>query len=342
MPKRSGITKSEANKIKLMNFTIKYEWINLDNWMNIEDFWGSLIWFSSLSKEIFKVWKIKADVDVKVTSVRKWSIIVDIALWLQDYIHSFWSFEDFLYFIELTNQELFNEITGKLQEIWSEWAKKWNSLEEYAKENPIQWWLIWASIFRLVEITFVAIKDYKVKHKNLNNVWDRDEVDIWNWKKVKWEALKSIKKIVNKWKSAHFLEPIIEDKVSNIKIWEDNDYIEINNNNFESFIGEWNEILPELKNWEKYDFTGSFTAMQSNRGETITFLSHHFKNNNNQAFHFSCYLKDWESTEDYSDFYWASKSLKVSAEVIRVSDYKKPKLKILDVELFQTSLNIEN
>jgi len=308
--------------------------------MDIEDFWESLIWFSELSKEIFKVWKIKTDVDVKITSVRKWSIIVDIAISLQDYVNSFWSFEDFLYFIEITNTELFNEITNKLEEIWNNWVKNINSLEEWAKEHPIQWWIVWAWIYDLIKTTFVAIKDYKVKNKKVENIWDKENIDLWNWKIVKWETLKSIKKIVNKWKSSHFLEPIIEDKVSNIKIWKDNDFIEINDNNFEDFVWKWNEILPELINWEKYEFNWSFTAMQSNRGETITFLSHHFKSNNNQPFQFSCYLKDWETTEDYSDFYGASKSLKVLAEVIRVSNYKKPKLKILEVELFQQILDI--
>jgi hypothetical protein len=39
-----------------MNFIIKYEWISLDEWMDIRDFWESLIWFSELSKEIFKIW----------------------------------------------------------------------------------------------------------------------------------------------------------------------------------------------------------------------------------------------------------------------------------------------
>ena len=323
-----------------MNFTIKYEWLNVDNWMDIKDFWESLIWFSELSKEIFKIWKIKTEVDVKITSVRKWSIIVDIALWISDYIHSFSSFEDFLYFIEITNTELFNEITDKLQELWTEWANKWNSLEEYAKENPIAWWIIWASIFELIKLTFLSIKDYKIKDKNIENIWNKENINIWNWKFIKWETLKAIKKVVNKWKSSHFLEPIIEDKVSNIKIWKEADYIEINNDNFEYFIGKWNEILPELENGKNYEFTGSFTAMQSNRWETISFASHLHKNNNGQPFHFSCYLLDWKTTEDYAEYYWNSKDLKIIAEVIRISNYKKPKLKIIEVELHQQVLDI--
>ncbi len=323
-----------------MWFIIKYEWINVDNWMDIDDFWESLIWFSELAKDIFKVWKIKTDVDVKITSVRKWSIIVDIALSLQDYIHSFWSFQDFLYFIEITNIELFNEITNKLQEIWSEWVQKWKDLESFNKDYPTIGSIISNWIYDLIKTYLIIVIYFKIKWKKIDNVRDKENIDIWNWKQVKWETLKSIKKIVNKWKSSHFLEPIIEDKVSDIKIWKDNDFIEINNNNFEYFIWEWNEILPELKNWEKYEFNWSFTAMQSNRGETITFLSHHFKSNNNQPFYFSCYLMDWNTTEDYSDFYGTSKSLKILAEVIRISNYKKPKLKILEVELYQTSLNI--
>ena len=78
-----------------------------------------------------------------------------------------------------------------------------------------------------------------------------------------------------------------------------------------SSLWDWFELYNSEFNW-------SFTAMQSNRGKTITFLSHHFKSSNNQPFQFSCYLKDWKTTEDYSDFYWASKSLKMLAEVIRV------------------------
>lgn len=324
-----------------MKFSLKYEWVNVDNWMDIKDFWESLLGFWELSKEIFKVGKIKTDVDVKITSVRKGSIIVDIALSLTDYINSFSSFEDFLYFIEITNRELFIEITSKLETISNESVNKINTLEQWAKENPIKWWVIGACVYDLIKTTLLVVKDYKIKWRKVENIWDKEDIDIGSWKMIKWETLKSIKVLVDKWKSVHFLEPIIEDKVNKIKIWKDSEYIEINNDNFEYFIWEWNEILPELKNWWKYEFRWSFTAMQSNRWETITFLSNHFKNNNNQAFQFSCYLVDGKTTEDYSDFYWASKSLKLQAEVIRVSNYKKPKLKILDVELHQTSLNLE-
>jgi len=323
-----------------MSFYIKYEWINVDNGMDIADFWESLIWFSELSKEIFKVWKIKTDVDVRVTSVRKWSIIADIAISLQDYIHSFWSFEDFLYFLEITNTELFNEITSKLQEIWSDWVQKWKDLESFNKDYPTVWSIIANGIYDLLKTYLFVVIYFKIKSRNIDKIRDDENVNIWNWQQVKWETLKLIKKIVNKWKSSHFLEPIIEDKVSSIKIWKGDGFIEINHQNFEDFIWEWNEVLPELKNWEKYEFIWSFTAMQSNRGETITFLSHHFKTSNNKNFQFSCYLVDWKTTENYSDYYGSSKSLKVLAEVIRISDYKKPKLKILDVEVYQTILDI--
>lgn len=323
-----------------MWFIIKYEWINLDNWMNIKDFWESLIWFSELSKDIFKIWKIRTDVDVKIISVRKWSIVVDIALSIENYINSFSNFTDFLYFIEITNLDFYNEIISKLQEIGKIWIEKWNDLESFNKDYPTIWSIIANWVYDLIKTFLIVTVIFKIKEKNTNNILNTDNIDIWNWKIVKWETLKEIKKIVSKWKWTHFLEPIIEDKVSKINIWEEWNFIEIDNSNFEYFIWEWNEILPELVNWNKYEFIWSFTAMQSNRWETISFSSHQYKYNNNQSFQFNCFLLDWKTTEDYAEFYWNSKELKLTAEVIRVSNYKKPKLKILNVELHQTALDL--
>lgn len=323
-----------------MNLTIKYEWLNLSEWMDIKDFSESLIWFSDLSKEIFKIWKIKSDIDVKVTSVKQWSIIVDLVLWITDIISSFSSLEDFLYFLELTNADCYDEITKKLEEFWNYWAMKWQNLEEFTKEHPFLMWVVWAWVYDLLIVTIKTIRDFKIKDKKVEEIPDTQKIDVWNWTLIKWEALKDMKKIVIKWKSINFLEPIIEDEITSINISSEKESVEINNSNFDYFIWKWNEILPNLINWEIYYFIGSFTWMQSNRWETISFTSEEYKTKNNQPFQFSCYLPFWRTTEDYAEFYGASKRLKVRAEVVRISEYKKPKLKILSVSLFQTALDI--
>lgn len=323
-----------------MSFFIRYDWSSIEDGIDIRDFWESLIGFQEFSKEILKAGKISTDIDIKVTSVRKGSIIVDIAFCTKEIHELFWSLQEFLYFLQIVAPEYYAQIQEQLMTIGNDAVHTWENLETFARQNPIAWWLIWAGIYDLIKIGFRAIGEFQVKTKSIESLPDTELVNIGKGKNVPAGFLKQTKKMVESWKGIAFLEPIIDEKIQNIQIGDTDDHEEVNEQNLWFFIGEWQEILPDLKNGSVKIFQWSFTGMQSNHGETMTFKSSEFKDKRNNYFLFSCLLPPQKKTEDFKDFYGESKHLKLTSEIYRSSPYKKPKLILQDVEIEQTSLGL--
>ena len=319
------------NKISLI-----YKWdnVSLENWISIEELGEQLISFSDLSKTIFKeVWKIDTkDLDLRITWLKNGSIIIDLIVNnIGDFVSWFKNVYDFLNYLHTIDIDIYN----KAVEYINTSVNSYKELENWGKNHPVALsisTLIIASYGdKLTQFLKRILKiSKKVKILDIENVNDDSEINI-DWLQVKWKIAKNTKKIVNQWKFVDFLEPIAEDKVTAIDIWLENDFEEINNNDFENLIGAWFEILPEYENGKEYDFLWSFTAMQSNTGETMTLKSSNLKDKNGKYFLLSCIPSDWHTTEEYKEFYWESIIVNVQAEVLRASIYKKPKLIIKNV-----------
>lgn len=324
--------------------SIRYKGVSLENWISITDLWTQLISFSTLSKTIFKeVWKIDIkELELKITGLKEWSIVVDLIvnnLW--DIVSRFKNVHDFLNYLHTLDIEIYK----KAVDIINASVNSYKELENRGKDHPVAL-LIAAEILlkykgnlsRFLKKIFRISKE--IKNTNLQAVNDDAEIDI-NGIMIKWKIAKNTKKIVNQWKFVDLLEPIIDDKVTEIDVWFDDDFEEIDSNNFENMIGEGFEILPEYRNWEEYEFIWSFTAMQSNIGETMTLKSNTLVAKNWKNFLFSCITLDEHTTEEYKEFYWESILVKVKAEILRSSLYKKPKLIVKSVVRMNPSLIAE-
>lgn len=308
--------------------------------MDIRDFSESLIGFQELAKDIFRTGKISSDIKIKITSVRKGSILVDTLFVAQQIHEVFKSLEDLLYFLQIVAPEYYLQFQHQLSAIWNDASQSWQSLEAFSRQNPFISWIVWAGTYDLIKTSFKAMGRYGLKNKKIESIPDNEQIDIGNGQKVPCGFLKQTKKIIESGKSLSFLEPIIEDKVSSIQIWTPEDFEEVQDTNLWNFIGEWQEILPGLKNGEVKIFKGSFTGMQSNNGETITFKSSEYRDKRNNYILFCCLLPRWKKTEDFKDFYGESKILKLNAEIYRSSVYKKPKFILLEVDIEQTTLDL--
>lgn len=321
-----------------MAFFIRYGWSSIEDGIDIRDFGESLIGFQEFSKEILKAGKISSDIDIKVTSVREGSIIVDIVFGVKQIHELFWSLEEFLYFLQIVAPGYYAQIQGQLTAIGGEAFHTWQDLEAFGRSNPVATTFACAGVYDLIKIGIKTIGKFRVKTKSVETISDTELIDIWDGQKVPWSFLKQTKRIIESWKSIDFLEPLVDEKIQTIQVGTLDSYEEVNETNLEYFIGEGQEILSSLKNGDVTVFKGSFTGMQSNHGETMTFKSSEFRDRRNNHILFCCLLPSWKKTEDFKDYYGESKSLKLIAEVYRSSPYKKPKLILREVEMMQIAM----
>ena len=91
--------------------------------------------------------------------------------------------------------------------------------------------------------------------------------------------------------------------------------------------------MPEYINGQIYRFSGAIVTLQCVRGDYMKFKINDFDKRYNLLI---AYPLDGKKTEDYTKYY--KKSVNIDAEIIRESLYKKPKVKIHNIELAQKSI----
>lgn len=341
---------------------LKFEW-DIDEWIKIQDLSNALIWYEKFIKSSFKSFDVNVDnIELKIYDIRKWSIIVDI-VFQYELLNLFLTTNTFLDILKVVDLDIFNHVQENIvNTFWlnAEVSVKsiWESIEAYWRQNPVStaiWVTTWTHyslkiLDKLLLKIYYFIVNKKLKNSTaIDNSNDEQEIDL-DWIKVKWKYLKKLKNnVINKWKAKELLEPIINDDIETIKIW--NEESIINSWNINLFLWEWSEILPFLTNWQVYDFIWSFTAMQSNKWETMKFKAQlvkidwkmiQTKNKHWEDFLFVVNLPYWETTENYITYYWESKILSLKAEILRDNEYKKPKLKLLSVKLINQPLFTTN
>ena len=131
------------------------------------------------------------------------------------------------------------------------------------------------------------------------------------------------------------LKPLIEDKAASIEVSAERKFknpVSINQNNFEKYLGEEEKILPHLENGDIHSLRGEIRSLKSTRGDSLTFR-YIYKN---KRYNMDLFPPDGVSTKQYIAYY--KEKVLVEAEVIRISFYKKPKLKLQSIDFSQKKL----
>jgi hypothetical protein len=286
----------------------KWNWLSLNDWIDIEELWNNLLEFSKLSKSILKdVWHVDiTNVNLKIVWLKNWSIIVDIIInnaWnILEWFKDLYSLLDYLYTVDLEVYKLATDFINKNVNSYNEIENRW-------KDHPVflllvsfllnvYRWSITKFLKKILKIS-KSVKD----NKKIDTLKDNQDI-ILSWESIKWSIAKRTKKLVDQWKYEEFLEPFIDDKIESIEIWEENDFEKIDETNYQKMLWTWFEIVPQFKNGEVYDFVWSFTAMQSNIWETMTLRSSDIKDRANKPMLFSCIPDDDCTSEQYKNYYW--------------------------------------
>lgn len=275
-----------------------------------------LVGFDSLIRDLIKTTRIQGEVSIQAASYREGSIIVDALVYIKDYVEQlpFEKIDELLEFLKIANAVAWEKAVRYFNEI----KPGYRTLNDYFVNYPLD--------LALLTIVIVELIDRAKKFKKQPNIQNDDLPE---------KIAQELHKRINKHAFKLALKPIVDDKISSIEVSPDKDFKRsaiIDQNNFHNYLGEDDMILPHLENSGIYNFKGKVTSLKSTRGDSLTF-KYVYKS---KDYNLDLLPPDGDTTKSYTDYYKEKVNLK--AEVIRVSLYKKPKLKLISIELQQMLL----
>jgi len=299
------------------NIIIKYQWDPEKGGVDLKTLGESIVGFNSVIKETVKVLRIHGEVSVKASVVKDGSIIFEILTELSSIVSSipFENLQSFLDFLELVGKQTVSDgfaLASKAHE-------DLNSL--YAK-YPLDATLLGYGIVKLIA--------WAKRQKKVVTIQDDEGKFL-----PKNYAIR-LHKLIKKRVFKKALIPFVEEEVSEIEIravYELRQPVIINNQNFEEYLSEEEQILPEYENGKVYRFVGSIVGLESSRGEYIKFKIDGIERKYSLLIAFP---GNGKNTEDFLEFY--KKQVLIEAEVMRKSFYQKPKLIIRSIDLMQKPL----
>jgi hypothetical protein len=306
------------------NLFIKYKGLGInDSEIDLATLGESIIGFDVAIKEIFKISKINADLNISVSKTRKGSLIVDLilnAILYKDHI-PFDKVPDLLNFLEIANHDLWVQAKDYFKISWGVAEHVHRTANDYFADNPLDQDALVFSLGVFIKHIFDKARGQK-KYPDISQL-------------PKEYAVATHKMIRNhKFKKA--LKPFVEDKVKSISMSNDYEFKNetvVNEGNFDNYLSEEEKILPNYENGKKYLFTGKIVAMQCSKGDSLKLQVHGFSRKERDLV---TYPPEGKTTKDLDDFY--EEDVAIEAIIERGSLYQKPKLHIVTIKRYQQSL----
>lgn len=298
---------------------IKYDGIDASDKgsVDLSSLGTSLVGFDKLLREIIKISRIQNEISIKVSTINKGSVIVDVLLDIKTFFQQlpFDNPDDLIDFLRVVDESLWFQAVAYFQDI----RNTVKTVYDFLTSHPIE--LVVVSRF----VEYLVSKASKCKNKQ---TLDSSELP----KRIAEELHRLIQK-------RHLfrkpLKPIIDENVSSISISTDRSFKKkttINEDNFHEYLGDDDKILEHLNNGEIHHLCGEITSLKSTRGDSLTF-KYPYKNRN---YNLDLLPPDGSTTKKYTDFY--KEKVIIDAEIIRDSMYKKPKLKLESIDFHQKKL----
>lgn len=303
------------------NLFIKYKGKDeeFDSCVDLVSLGESIAGFDTVIKDIFRISKMNGEISVQASKIREGSLIVDIIVFVSNISNNipFERIADFLNFLKIVNNELFNTANQFFNTI--ETAHR--ELNEFAKEYPATYDIVKTGLTLFIGVLIGKATKHK-KHPDLNDLPE--------------EYAKDLYKMINNKKFKKAVKPFIEDEIQSIEISNERSFINkarIDVNNFEGYLGEDDQILPELLNGQIHSLQGKVVGMQCSRGDSMKIK---VINNNQKNITLIAYPPKGKTTKDFDEFY--GQDVVFKAEIIRTSLYQKPKLNIINIDIQQKSI----
>jgi len=290
-----------------------------DSEIPLSDLGKSLASFEKLVGDLVKICRINGDVVVTATVSREGSHIVDTLVYINGTIGQlpFDSPEYLIQFLKLIGDDSWQ----KVSEYFNDLNNIREGLNSYFSEHPVDFAFLSGAIVYLIK---------KAREQKLTPLPEDKELP----KRIAKELYGLIKR--NGFKG--FISPIINETAGEIEISPAQDFrvgcAKINETNFEDYLTEANEILPDFVNGVEIVLEGEITSLKSTRGDSLTFQYI----DSGTVYNLDLFPPNGKNTKNYVKFY--KEKVRVTASVERVSMYKKPKLHLINIEQIQTSLDL--
>lgn len=304
------------NRIK-SNIIIKYRWDPEKTGVDLKTLGESIVGFNDAIKYTARVLQVKGEISVMANVAKDGSIIFEILTELSSIAQEI-PFENLQAYLD------FLKLVGKQAAVEGfEWASQAHEdLNALYARHPLT--------SGLLGLAIVALLRWARKQKKAPVVQDDDGKQL-----SKNYAIR-LHKLIKRRVFKKALVPFVEEQVTEIEIkatYKPDQQAIINNQNFEEYLSEEEQILPEYENGKTYRFVGSIVGLESTRGEYMKFKADGIKREHSLLIAFP---GDERKTEDFLDFY--KKQVLIEAEIVRKSLYQKPKLVVRNVDLMQKPL----
>jgi len=291
------------------NLSIRYAWrdgVGVD----LDVLGDSLKGFNDVIEHILRIPNIQGDISIKAHKVDQGSIIFELYIQFINHL-AFISPKDYLDFLSVAGVKVPIEILTGVH----------MSLNELFAKYPFDAFLTGLFITKMIERS--GQQKRLTPDPSLPSHFTID-----------------LHRIISRKTYRKALRPFIEDEVSEIEIWPKRDKSKktlISVDNFENYLSEDAQILPQYENGKLYKFKGKIVGLESSRGEYLKFKAEGLEREYSLLIAF---LEDDKATEDYIRFY--KKRVVINAEILRKSMYQKPKLIIKSLEILDQELFKEN
>lgn len=291
-----------------------------DSEIPLSDLGKSLASFERLVGELVKICRVNGDTVVTATVSREGSHVVDTVIHINNIAGQlpFDTPEYFIQFLKMAGDESWRQVAEHFKNI----NNIREGLNSYVADHPVDIGVITWLITKLI--------NKARNHKRSPFVEDKELPE-----RVAKELYSLIKR--NGFKG--FVSPIINESVGEIEISPDREFrtgcAKINEINFEDYLTEDNEILPDFINGVEVVLDGEITSLKGTRGDSLTFQYIEA----GIVFNLELFPPAGKNTKNYVQFY--KERVRITAIVERTSMYKKPKLHLVNIEKVQTTLSFE-
>jgi hypothetical protein len=279
----------------------------------------SIVGFNNVIKEIFKISKLKGDISISASKIREGSIIVDVIIFVSQHADEipFDKVIDFLDFLRVISQDSYAEAVNFFNGI----QEVHENINEFAKEYPATYDLIKTGITLFIGILIGKAQ----KHKKQPDLDDLPE-----------KYAMALHKMISSKKFTKALNPLIEDEAVSIEVSSEKSFVQktkIDLDNFENYLGEGEQILPDLKSGETNRLTGKVVGLQCSRGDSMK-IKVHIKGK--RYLTLVAFPPKGKTTQDIDELY--GNNVIIEADIERKSLYQKPKLHIIQIDIQQNTL----
>ena len=305
------------------NLFIKYRGpdTNNDSEINLVALGGSIIGFDAVIRDIFRLSKIKGDIDICASKTEEGSLIVDIIVAIVNNSDSipFDRVPDLLDFLKVVNTELWNQASEYFNKI----ENVHKSINDFAREKPFDFMVI-------ASLLGIFIKKIIGKAGNHKARPDLDDLPR--------RYAEPVHKMIKKRRFSKALKPFVDNEVNTIEISNEVNFTVkaiVDVNNFDSYLGEGEEVLPQFVNGEEHNIVGKVVGMQCSRGDSMKIR---MKIGNRKYITLIALPPEGKTTKDYDEFY--GQDVIIKATIHRDSLYQKPTLFILEMGVQQQRLDM--